>query len=249
VLPRDNPHFDLLKQRASAVGAKVVDFGFSQNAAVHAIQANLDPRGSSVIAGMGTQRFPYRVGAPGEHYVRNSLAVLAAVLALGADAMRALHALLRVSAPAGRGARAVLDAPGGRILLIDESYNANPASVRAALAAMATTPREDYPRRIAVFGDMLELGAASAGLHRGLKDALDAAGIDLLFACGPMMKGLFDEIEAPRQGAWAPDSAALDPLVLEAVRPGDAVMIKGSLASRMAPLAQALLARYSKIGG
>jgi UDP-N-acetylmuramoyl-tripeptide--D-alanyl-D-alanine ligase len=249
VLPRDNPHFDFLKQRASAVGAKVVDFGFSQNAAVHAIQANLDARGSSVIAGMGTQRFPYRVGAPGEHYVRNSLAVLAAVLALGAGAMRALPALLRVTAPPGRGQRITLDVPGGRILLIDESYNANPASVRAALAAMATTPREDYPRRIAVLGDMLELGASSADLHRGLEDAVDAAGIDQLFACGPLTRALFDAIDTGRRGAWAPDSAALEPLLLAAVRAGDAVMIKGSLASRMAPLAQALLARYSRVGG
>ena len=129
------------------------------------------PRGSSVIAGVGSQRFPYRIGAPGEHYVKNSLAVLAALMALGADAMRCLPALVRVTAPAGRGARTLLDAAGGgRILLIDESYNANPASVRAALAAMATVPREDFPRRIAVLGDMLELGRASADLHRGLKE-------------------------------------------------------------------------------
>jgi UDP-N-acetylmuramoyl-tripeptide--D-alanyl-D-alanine ligase len=249
VLPRDNAHFDLLRQRAAAVGAKISSFGFAQEADVRGIQANLEARGSSVIAGVGSQRFPYRVGAPGEHYVRNSLAVLAALLALGADAMRGLPALLRVAAPAGRGARTTLDAPDGRILLIDESYNANPASVRAALAAMATTPREHYPRRIAVLGDMLELGAASANLHRGLKDAIDTAGVDLVFACGPMMKGLFESLEAPKQGAWAPDSAALTPLVVAGVRAGDAVMVKGSLASRMAPLAQALSARYAKVGG
>ena len=121
------------------------------------------PKGSSVIAGHGSQRFPYRVGAPGEHYVRNSLAVLAdAAAPLGADVMRCLPGLARVSAPAGRGARTLLDAPDGQILLIDESYNANPASVRAALAAMATTPREAFPRRVAVLGDMLELGDAAA---------------------------------------------------------------------------------------
>jgi UDP-N-acetylmuramoyl-tripeptide--D-alanyl-D-alanine ligase len=249
ILPHDNPHFDLLKQRAAAVGAKLVSFGYAQTADVRAIQANLDGRGSSVIAGFGTQRFPYRIGAPGEHYVKNSLAVLAALLALGADGMRALPALLRVAAPAGRGQRTALDVPGGRILLIDESYNANPASVRAALAAMATTPREDYPRRIAVLGDMLELGQASADLHRGLKEAVDAAGVDLVFACGPMTRLLFDSLEPARQGAWGADSAELAPFVIEAVRAGDAVMIKGSLASRMAPLAQALLARYAKVGG
>ena len=132
----------------------------------------------SLIAGIGSQRFPYRVGAPGEHYVKNSLAVLAVLFALSADAMRRLPALARIAAPAGRGARTVLEAPDGRILLIDESYNANPASVKAALSAMATTPRAEYPHRVAVLGDMLELGQASADLHRGLKEAIDAAGID-----------------------------------------------------------------------
>jgi UDP-N-acetylmuramoyl-tripeptide--D-alanyl-D-alanine ligase len=246
VLPHGNPHFDLLEERAAAVGAKIVAFGFAQTADVRGIQANLEARGSSVIAGVGSQRFPYRLGAPGEHYVKNSLAVLAALIALGADAMRCLPALARFAPAAGRGARTALDAPGGRILLIDESYNANPASVRAALAAMATTPREEYPRRVAVLGDMLELGQTSADLHRGLKEAVDAAGVDLVFACGPMTRALFDELEPARRGAWAEDSAALAPLLLEAVRAGDAVMIKGSLASRMAPLAEALQARFAK---
>ena len=207
VLPRDNPHFDLLKERASAVGAKIMSFGYAKEADIVCIQANLEARGSSVIAGLGSQRFPYRVGAPGEHYVKNSLAVLAVLVALGADAMRRLAALARITAPAGRGARTLLDAPDGRILLIDESYNANPASVRAALAAMATTPRADFPRRVAVLGDMLELGDASADLHRGLKEAVDAAGVDLVLACGPMMRLLFDDAQTGQQGGWAPDSA------------------------------------------
>ena len=125
--------------------------------------------------------------------------MLAALDALGADAMRCLPALARIAAPAGRGARTLLDAGEGQILLIDESYNANPASVRAALAAMATTPREAFPRRVAVLGDMLELGEASPELHRGLKEAVDAAGVDLVLACGPMMQLLFDDLPAARQ--------------------------------------------------
>jgi UDP-N-acetylmuramoyl-tripeptide--D-alanyl-D-alanine ligase len=249
VLPHENPHFPLLKERASGVGARILSFGYAETADVRCIQANLDARGSSVIAGAGSQRFPYRIGAPGEHYVKNSLAVLAALMPLGVDAMRCLPALARVAAPQGRGARTVLDGPGGgRMLLIDESYNANPASVRAALAAMATVPREDFPRRVAVLGDMLELGEASAGLHRSLKDAVDAAGIDLVFACGPMMQVLFDQLGPARQGAWAGDSAQLALALLDAVRAGDVVMVKGSLATRMAPLVEALQARFSKVG-
>jgi UDP-N-acetylmuramoyl-tripeptide--D-alanyl-D-alanine ligase len=249
VLPHDNPHFALLKARAAAVGANVVSFGYAEGADVRCIQANMDARGSSVIAGVDSQRFPYRIGAPGEHYVKNSLAVLAALQALGADPMRCLPALVKAAAPAGRGARTVLEADGGRILLIDESYNANPASVRAALAAMAAVPRADCPRRVAVLGDMLELGAAAPDLHRALKEAVDAAGIDLVFACGPMMKLLLDDLKRAQQGAWAPSSAELQPTLLHALRAGDAVMIKGSLASRMGPLAEAVRARFSKAGG
>jgi UDP-N-acetylmuramoyl-tripeptide--D-alanyl-D-alanine ligase len=248
ILPRDNPHFALLKEHADAVGAKVVGFGYAEAADVRAIQANLEPGGSSVIAGMGSRRFPYRIGAPGEHYVKNSLAVLAALIALGADPMRGLPALVRVTPAAGRGARTVLSVPGGRILLIDESYNANPASVRAALAAMATTAREDFPRRVVALGDMLELGKASTELHRALKDAVDAAGIDLVFACGPQMKALYDELKSGQQGGWAPESSALAPLLIDAVKAGDAVMVKGSLASRMAPVVEALLTRFPKAG-
>jgi UDP-N-acetylmuramoyl-tripeptide--D-alanyl-D-alanine ligase len=249
VLPGDNAHFGLLKARAAAVGARMVCFGYAEAADVRCIQANMDARGSSVIAGVGSQRFPYRIGAPGEHYVKNSLAVLAALQALGADPMRCLPALVKAAAPAGRGARSVLGREGGRILLIDESYNANPASVRVALAAMATVPRADFPRRVAVLGDMLELGAAAADLHRGLKEAVDAAGIDLVFACGPMMQLLYDDLKSAQQGAWAPDSAQLSARLLDAIAAGDVVMIKGSLGSRMGPLTEAVRARFAKVAG
>jgi UDP-N-acetylmuramoyl-tripeptide--D-alanyl-D-alanine ligase len=245
VLPRDNPHFPLLRERAGAVGAKIVTFGYHEEADYRALQVDLGPKSSAVIAGHGSQRFPYRVGAPGEHYVRNSLAVLATLVAAGADAMRCLPGLARISAPVGRGARALLDAPGGQILLIDESYNANPASVRAALAAMASTPREAFPRRVAVLGDMLELGDASESLHRGLREAIDAAGADLVLACGPMMRLLLDDL-APERRAWAPTSAELEAVLLSMVQAGDVVMIKGSLGTRMAPLVAAMLARFGQ---
>ena len=246
VLPRDNPHFPLLRDRAKSVGAQLLTFGFHDEADFRCVQVDLGPKGSAVIAGHGSQRFPYKVGAPGEHFVRNSLAVLAALRALGADIMRALPALASLSAATGRGARTLLGAPDAGILLIDESYNANPASMRAALAAMATTPRQEFPRRIAVLGDMLELGDASAELHRSLKEAVDAAGVDLVFACGPMMKLLMDELAPTRRGAWADASSELMDGLLDAVRPGDVVMIKGSLGSRMAPLVAAMHARFGQ---
>jgi UDP-N-acetylmuramoyl-tripeptide--D-alanyl-D-alanine ligase len=247
ILPRDNPHFRLLRERATAVGARIVTFGYHQDADFRGLQVDLGPKGSSVIAGFGTQRFPYRLGAAGEHYVKNSLAVLAALSALGVDIMRTLPALARVSPPAGRGVRIPLETAEGQILLIDESYNANPASVRAALAAMATTLRENYPRRTAVLGDMLELGQTAPDLHRGLKDAIDAAGIDLVLACGPLMRLLHESLSAGQRGAWAQTSVELVDPLLQTVRAGDVVMIKGSLGSNMAPLVAALLTRFRPV--
>ncbi|MBO0739835.1 MAG: UDP-N-acetylmuramoyl-tripeptide--D-alanyl-D-alanine ligase [Hyphomicrobiaceae bacterium] len=243
VVPRDSPHYELLLARARAVGAEIVTFGYHEEADFRALQVDLGSKGSSVIAGHGSQRFPYRVGAPGEHYVKNSLAVLAILTAVGADAMRCLPALARVSALPGRGARTLLDAQGGQILLIDESYNANPASMRAALATMGSIPREEFPRRVAVLGDMLELGEASADLHRALKEAIDAAGVDLVVACGPMMRLLVDEL-APDRRVWAATSAELEAALLGLVEAGDVVMIKGSLGTRMAPLIAAMLGRF-----
>ena len=132
--------------------------------------------------------------------MKNSLAVLAALLALGADIMRcAARAGVRVGAPRGRGARTLLDAPDGRILLIDESYNANPASMRAALAAMATTPREEFPRRIAVLGDMLELGdAAEAICTAASKKRLTRPASIWSLPAVRYMKLLFDDLAPGR---------------------------------------------------
>jgi UDP-N-acetylmuramoyl-tripeptide--D-alanyl-D-alanine ligase len=132
----------------------------------------------------------------------------------------------------------------GQVLLIDESYNANPASVRAALSAMAATPRAAFPRRIAVLGDMLELGEAAGELHCDLRQALDAATIDVVLACGPMMHLLYDRLAAAQRGAWAQSSSELVPALLAIVRAGDVVMVKGSLGMRMALLVDAMLRHH-----
>jgi UDP-N-acetylmuramoyl-tripeptide--D-alanyl-D-alanine ligase len=180
----------------------------------------------------------------GEHIAMNSLAVVAALAAAGADLDKALPALSGLSAPQGRGARILLPAAGGQVLLIDESYNANPASMRAALTALATVPRERFRRRIAVMGDMLELGDQAERLHADLKDAVEAAGADLVFASGRNMAHLYGALAPDRRGAWAETSDGLREALVEAVRPGDVVMVKGSLGSRMAPLVEALRSRF-----
>ena len=109
---------------------------------------------------------------------------------------------------------------------------------------MATTPRAAFPRRVAVLGDMLELGQAAAELHGGLKPALDAAAVDLVLACGPMMHLLYKGLAASQRGGWAPSAEALQPALITSLRPGDVVMVKGSLGMGMASLVEAMLRRY-----
>jgi UDP-N-acetylmuramoyl-tripeptide--D-alanyl-D-alanine ligase len=179
------------------------------------------------------------------HLAQNSLAVVAALDAVGADLAKALPALGAVAAPTGRGARTQLTAATpGDLLLIDESYNANPASMRAALAAMATVPRATAPRRIAVLGDMLELGPQSMALHQGLGAAIEASDVDLLFTAGPHMKALHDHVCPSIRAGWAERSDGLIPAVLAAIQPGDVIMVKGSLGSRMAVVVDALQTRF-----
>jgi UDP-N-acetylmuramoyl-tripeptide--D-alanyl-D-alanine ligase len=131
-------------------------------------------------------------------------------------------------------------------LVLDESYNANPASVEAALAVLGRSPVGPRGRRIAVLGDMLELGPNGPDLHRGLADAVIANGIDLVFCCGPLMEALWQALPAGRRGGCAENAAALEAEVLPAIRAGDVVMVKGSLGSRMAPIVKALQRSYPR---
>jgi UDP-N-acetylmuramoyl-tripeptide--D-alanyl-D-alanine ligase len=241
IINRDNPHFALLAERAGEQGARIVSFGRHEDAHVRPRVWELGPAGSNIEVDIGGKRVAYRIGAPGAHLALNSLAVVAALDALGADVETAVAALADIQAAKGRGARVEVAVDGGAILLIDESYNANPASMRSALAAMATVPRTSNPRRIAVLGDMLELGTESARLHESLKDPVDAADVDLVFACGPNMRALFSALPADRRGEWAETSEGIMAPLLAAVRAGDVVMVKGSLGSRMAPLVDALM--------
>jgi UDP-N-acetylmuramoyl-tripeptide--D-alanyl-D-alanine ligase len=186
----------------------------------------------------------YKIGAPGRHLVLNSLAVLATAVLAGADLALAALALAELKPVAGRGAAIELDLPGGPALVIDESYNANPASVGAALALLGQSPTGPQGRRIAVLGDMLELGPKGPAMHRGLAEPVTANAVDLVFCCGPLMRGLWQALPASRRGGYAENSTALEAQVLRAIRAGDVVMVKGSLGSRMAPIVKALQRVY-----
>jgi UDP-N-acetylmuramoyl-tripeptide--D-alanyl-D-alanine ligase len=180
-----------------------------------------------------------RLAQPGKHMALNALAALAAIQAAGGDAGLAAAALDGFGAGAGRGEmRRIMTPDGGSALLLDESYNASDSAVRAALAVLSAQPAK---RRLAVLGDMLELGEFGPALHAGL--AQDAAQADLVFACGPLMGHLFAALPPDRRGAHVPDSASLAPLVAAALRDGDAVLVKGSLGMRMAEIIRALTER------
>jgi UDP-N-acetylmuramoyl-tripeptide--D-alanyl-D-alanine ligase len=246
VINRDNPHFARLQRRAKSAGvARIVSFGEHAKADARLLKCALHAECSAVSARILGADVTYKLGAPGKHLVLNSLAVLAAVSLAGADLALAALALAGMKPAAGRGSRITLDLGGSPALLIDESYNANPASMRAALALLGQAGVGARGRRIAVLGDMLELGSRGADLHRDLAAPVTANGIDLVFCSGPLMRALWEALPSERRGGYAETSAALESRVLAAIHPGDVIMIKGSLGSRMGPLVKALVRQYS----
>jgi UDP-N-acetylmuramoyl-tripeptide--D-alanyl-D-alanine ligase len=233
VLPADTPLLPRL--RAAVAGtARILTFGAAPNADVRLVDLMADAEGSDIAAEVRGRRLSFRLNAPGRHMATNALVAIAATIHLGPSAATLLE---QGFAPmAGRGAHRRIAVPGGTALLLDESYNGNPASMRAALSVLRLQPAR---RRVAVLGDMLELGDMGADEHRAL--AADVAAVaDTVFACGPLMRELFDALPAAIRGAHAPDSAALAPLVSDAMAAGDAVLVKGSLGSRMKLVVNAL---------
>jgi UDP-N-acetylmuramoyl-tripeptide--D-alanyl-D-alanine ligase len=247
VLNRDNAQYARLAKAAKAAGvARIVSFGEHKQADARLLRHSLQAECSTVDARILGQSVTYKLGAPGRHIVLNSLAVLAAAVLVGADLALAALALDKLKPPSGRGARATLRLPGGSALLIDESYNANPASMRAAIALLGQAAVGSQGRRIAVLGDMLELGAQGPALHRALAEPVEAAGVDLVFCSGPLMHALWEALPSSRRGGYAETAAGLQPAVLAALRDGDAVMVKGSLGSKMGPIVKALELQFAR---
>jgi UDP-N-acetylmuramoyl-tripeptide--D-alanyl-D-alanine ligase len=245
ILNRDNAQFARLQKNAKKAGvSRIVSFGADQKAEARLLDVSLHPTCSAVHANILGHDVTYKLGMPGRHMAMNSLAVLAAAELMGADLVHAALTLSQVVPAVGRGARHVLEVPGGEATLIDESYNANPASMAAAINVLGAAAVGPKGRRIAVLGDMLELGADGAKLHAGLLDAVQSNGIDLVFCCGPLMRNLWDALSTGKRGGYAGDAAALESQVLAAIRAGDAIMVKGSLGSKMKPIVSALEKRF-----
>jgi UDP-N-acetylmuramoyl-tripeptide--D-alanyl-D-alanine ligase len=186
----------------------------------------------------------YKLSVPGRHMAMNSLAVLAAASLADADLALAALSLSQIEPAAGRGVRHRLELARGEATLIDESYNANPASMTAALNVLGQALVGPQGRRIAVLGDMLELGPTSAALHGNLNEAIKANHIDLVYCCGPLMRNLWDVLSTGKRGGYADSAAALESQLIAAIRAGDAIMVKGSLGSRMKTIVDALARRF-----
>lgn len=243
VLHRDNPYFPWLADAAERAGAaRIIGFGAHPEATARLIDCELQASYSRVTAVIEGETVKYRINSAGRHWVINSLAVLAAVEAVGADVSAAAAELTKLAPLEGRGKRHRVTVPGGSFDVLDETYNASPASVRAAIAVLAGATPGKGGRRIAVLGDMLELGRDAPRLHIALANDLVQAGIDLVFTAAPYMKHLDDALPEKMRGGYAATAADLAPLVAARVGPGDVITVKGSHGTGMSIVVNALLA-------
>ncbi len=248
LLNRDSDKYDLLVQLAQRCGIDNIH-GFGENEMAEFRLQSFSPRenGSTIRVDIAGEQIDMSIGLPGRHIAQNALAVLGAAKLIGADLDMAARGLAGLEAPKGRGTRYRLAVGSGRMMLIDESYNANPASMRAAIALLRDTPVGDGGRRIAVLGDMLELGSFSAQMHQDLAGPLAEAQTDVVLLAGPEIEVLDARLEGVIEHAHRDSAETLLPVLLDTVRPGDAVMIKSSNGIGFSKLVSALLDKYPPV--
>ncbi|MDP1738183.1 MAG: UDP-N-acetylmuramoyl-tripeptide--D-alanyl-D-alanine ligase [Caulobacter sp.] len=240
ILNADNRWFDLLSHQARAAGARVLSFGSGEGCDARLLDFSTAHGHASVRATINGASVSYPLLQTGLHWGLNSLCALLALEAMAVDRQTALAALADFAPLAGRGAEKTVHIAGGAFTLIDESYNANPISMAAALKTLGA--RQERGRRIVALTDMLELGPDAPAFHAALAEPIMAAGVDLVFCAGPMMKSLWDALPPTRRGGYAEAAADLAPRVALAAEPGDLVMVKGSNGSRASAIAAALAA-------
>ena len=238
VLNAEGVWFRKLSKAAENNGATIVACGFGSQCEAQLIEVN-EARGGIIVAANFRGQFRrFKVAQPGVHWAWNSLTVLLALEALGVDFDTGVQALGTFAPLKGRGETHALTIGGDAITLIDESYNANPISMRAALATLSA---RKTGRKIAILTDMLEMGEDAPALHAALAESIEAAGVDLVFLAGPSMHALWEVLPQSRRGAWRETAQDLAPDVLSALRSGDVVMAKGSKGSKSSHLVEVLL--------
>ena len=249
VLNRDDSRYRLLENAAKAAGVKnILGFGENARSTFKLVRCELQPDHSNMIARIAGQDIFVKVGAPGRHIVQNALAVLGAAHEAGADIAKVAARLATLSAEKGRGERHQLEIGRGTFTLIDESYNANPASMRAALALLGAQTVSGEGRRIAVLGDMLELGRHSARLHRELAEAIAEGKIDKVFLAGSEIKVLAEALPVEFQAEYCESVAELIHNVSQQIRAGDVVMVKSSNGIGFSKLVAHLITQFKPAG-
>jgi len=249
LVPNEAPQASRLIAAAERNGATLIRFGRDAGCEARLLSFAMDESGSTAEAEILGRTIRYRVGVEGAHWALNSVAALAIADVVGADIEAAAHALEHLRAVDGRGVAQSVEAQFGPFVLVDDAYNANPASMAAAFATLAARKPGPGGRRIAALGDMLELGPDERAYHAGLAGPLDEAGIDLVFAAGPRMRALIDALPLERRGGYAESAEALCPVIASAVRSGDIVLVKGSNGSNMSRVVAALAGLAAIKGG
>lgn len=250
IIPADNHYAERLVSHARAAGvSRLLTFGSKAGADARLVSAKANDGGQEVVAEIKGKRLAFRLTAPGAHLALNAVAALLVTAELGANLEAAAHALKGFAPLKGRGSRVIIAASHGPVEVIDESYNANPASMAAALDLLASAQLRAGGRRIAVLGDMLELGRDGPALHAALAADIEKARVALVFLCGPQMAALWQALPAACKAAYAKDSAALAPKVAATLRAGDVALVKGSFGSRMNVVIEALSALNSNGDG
>jgi UDP-N-acetylmuramoyl-tripeptide--D-alanyl-D-alanine ligase len=249
ILNHDNRFYDFLVAEATSRGiANIISFGAHEDADARLIGFNTD--GNHLVdANIMGEKLHFTLALPGLHSALNAMAVLAAVKVLGADLTGACDALSAMDAPAGRGKRMKIALPdGGTALVIDDSYNASPASMCAAFKVLAQTCPGSNGRRIAVLGDMLELGPGSTRAHEALAEDLLAAGVDMVMTTGDNMMHLDDALPRSKRGGHSAHAEDLVSLITRILRDGDVVLVKGSNSQKLGLVVAALVGDGSHIG-
>ncbi len=238
ILPFDTPYRDRLLRHATGKAQKIITFGRSTDADVHARDVIQTDHGTMVIAVLPGAELSFTLSQPGDHWVLNALAVLASVQAMGGDLAAAGLALGELEGLAGRGARHQIAAQSGTALVIDESYNANSASMTATLAVLGETSAR---RRIAILGEMRELGAQADALHADLAAPVLATGVDRVVLVGAGMAPLFEALSGKGDVRHVPDADAALAAIASDIQADDAILIKGSNAVGLSRVVSGLI--------
>ena len=249
VLNHEHESFETLKEKAEDRELKVYSFGEHEAASAKITNCLEAANGSRVSADILGEEVQFSLQIAGRHIVCNALAVLLAVKLAGADVQKAAQALAKQEPIIGRGKRELIESgdKANPITLIDESYNASPLAMNAAFKVLALVDPGRGGRRIAVLGDMLELGKDSGKMHAELALPLKAANVDLVYTCGKHMKKLYENLPANQRGEHQDTSKDLAQIVPDVLIPGDVVMVKGSLGSKMGLVVEALRALPEKL--